>query len=325
MSMKKSSAFFLASALLVCWNVRSADAAIHSEAGTVSGSALTTIPGGRAAGMGGAQTAIVEDNNAVFGNPAGLGFARRIELNGMHKTLFQNMQQNNVGLVIPMGLVSAANIRSFGAFGAGLAYLDHGRFTGRDAAGAVTPDFDAVDRVININYGKAFGNVFAIGAAAKLYSFELADAVSNGTVVDIGMLYNPLPWVSGAFTAFNQGGDLRYSMATEKLPKIYTAGLAFYPVKDKVTLAADLDFPLNDYPRGKAGLEVWVHRALALRTGYDSSYDPGTGVTAGIGLRIQHFEVAFFPIYQIDVDYGFTPSDELGSQHDISVSFKFGD
>ncbi len=322
--MKKISAFLFSLSFLGNFGVSSLLAAIHSEAGTVSGSAFTTIPGGRAAAMGGAQTAIVEDNNGIFGNPAGLGFARRIELNGMHKTLFQGLQQNNVGLAVPLGLMSAANVRNFGAIGAGLIYLDHGRFTGRDAAGAAIPDFDAVHRIINVNYAKTIGGQFSVGAAAKLYSFELADSVSNGTVVDAGFLYHPFPWVSGAFTAFNQGGDLKYSAQAEKLPKVYTAGLAIYPTK-RITLAADVDFPLNDYPRGKTGLEVWVHRALALRTGYDSAYDPGTGVTAGLGLRIQHFEIAYFPIYQIDVDYGFTPSDDLGNQHDVSVSFKFGD
>lgn len=302
-----------------------ASAAIHSEAGTVSGSALTITPGPRAAGMGNAQTAIVDDNNGLFGNPAGMGFARRTELTAMHKTLFQNINQNNFGLAVPLGLMSAANIRRFGVIGAGLNYTDYGRFAGRSAAGAVTPDFDAIDRIISINYGKAIGENFSVGAAAKLYHFEVTEAVADGTVFDVGAIYRAFPWMSAAVTAFNQGGDIKYSAQIEKLPKIYTAGLAFYPMKDRLTLAADLDFPLNGYPRGKAGLEVWLHRALALRTGYDSAYDPGSGVTAGLGLRIQHFEVAYFPIYQIDIDYGFTPSDDLGNQHDVSISFKFGD
>ncbi len=323
MNMKKQLYFFLAAAFWL--GAGALSAAIHSEAGTVSGQALTIVPSAKSAAMGNAQTAIVEDNNGLFGNPAGMGFARRTELNAMHKSMVQSINQNNFGLLVPLGLMSAANVRNFGAIGAGLNYLDYGRFSGRDAAGAITPDFDAIDRIININYGKAFGPNFAIGAAAKLYHFEVLDAISDGTVFDMGAIYRAFPWMSGSVSAFNQGGDLKYSAQAEKLPKVYTAGVAFYPIKDRLTMAADLDFPLNHYPRGKAGLELWLNRAFALRTGYDSAYDPGTGVTAGIGVRIQHFEVAYFPIYQIDIDYGFTPSDDLGNEHNVSISFKFGD
>lgn len=301
-------------------------AAIDSNAGTASGHSFDITPGAKPAGMGNAQTAIIENANPLFGgSPASAGFARHIEISAMHKSLFENIQQNNFGLLLPIGGISASGIRNFGTLGAGVIFVDYGRFVGRDAAGLPSRDFDAVDRIITMNYSKVFADRLSIGALVKMYQFQILESNSEGFIFDIGSIYRATSWMSVAATAFNQGGDIRYSGQADKLPKKYTAGVAFLPLKDRLTVAADVDFPTTNKPRGKAGLELWVHRALAFRGGYDSGYESGTGITAGIGIRVDHLELAYFPVYQVLIDYGFAPSDDLGNEHNVSLTLKFGE
>jgi len=52
---------------------------------------------------------------------------------------------------------------------------------------------------------------------------------------------------------------------------------------------------------------------LALRVGYKTNQDVGSGITAGIG----------FKMGKVSIDYGYVPYGDLGNTHRISLGIKF--
>lgn len=91
-----------------------------------------------------------------------------------------------------------------------------------------------------------------------------------------------------------------------------------------LTLAVDVNKPLNNFYRLNASLEWWVGNVLALRVGYKSRYDLGSGISAGAGLSIKEFDFSFMPIKEILFDYAFVPYGDLGNSQQVSLILKLG-
>ena len=84
------------------------------DVGTASMEFLRIGVGARPAAMGEAFSAVGDDGNSIFWNPAGLGRLRSQELSGMHLKWFESFNYNTLSYVYPM---------SHGALGGGLLYL----------------------------------------------------------------------------------------------------------------------------------------------------------------------------------------------------------
>ena len=63
------------------------------------------------------------------------------------------------------------------------------------------------------------------------------------------------------------------------------------------------------------GAEYWVNRFIALRTGYVSNHTEGSGIRAGMGLRIKG----------ISFDYAYQGQGELGLSNRFELGFHFGE
>ncbi|MBI4396103.1 MAG: PorV/PorQ family protein [Elusimicrobia bacterium] len=320
---------FAAALLLASVPVRAVEPAVGRGGGV-----LKAQPGARPRGMGGAFSAVADDVNALFSNPAGLGGLRHYELTAMNRWYVGDITQGHVGLVVPLENVSSRDVRTFGSFGAYYRFIDYGRLPGRDAAGNPQSGdgFNARDGVLALGYGKFISRQLAIGANAKLYGLEIADQEAKGSAFDVGLLFRPR--VDGwtlSLAGFNFGNDLRFESEDEKLPKFIVAGISFQPLPERLLLAMDVVDPQDDVVEVKAGAEWWASRILALRAGYDSGDDIGSGVTAGIGLQIREMEASFFPIRRLSIDYSFVPFGDLlddnavTSVHNISITLRFGD
>jgi hypothetical protein len=77
----------------------------------------------------------------------------------------------------------------------------------------------------------------------------------------------------------------------------------------------DYTSPKDDSSYLSGGLEYWVVPFLALRTGYVDNKNEGSGIRAGIGLRIKG----------ISFDYAYAGQGELGMSHRYELSFRFGE
>jgi hypothetical protein len=63
------------------------------------------------------------------------------------------------------------------------------------------------------------------------------------------------------------------------------------------------------------GAEYWLNRFIALRTGYVSNHTEGSGIRAGLGLRIKG----------VSFDYAYQGQGELGISNRYELSFQFGE
>ena len=304
---------------------RAAHAVRNPDTGTRPSNILTSLPGAHPRAMGNAFTALADDANALFFNPAGLGGLERAEFTATHRQLYSDISQQNLGVVLPLDLTSAANFRELGSLGIYGGFLDYGRFTGRDAAGTPTGDFEANDRLVGVAYGMALTPRLLLGAAVKHYNLHLADKKVKGVAMDGGLIYRLTPdRLSFGVAATNFGQSFSFASEEEDLPLAIAGGLAFTP-DDRFTLTADVVDPKDDSVGYRVGAEAAVGRVIALRVGYDSTYDPGPGVSAGVALHADRLELAFFPIQRFTLDYAFVASDDLEDVHTVSLTFRFGD
>ena len=175
--------------------------------------------------------------------------------------------------------------------------------------------------MISLRYAKPFGGRVRFGVGAKSYRMEIDDKRATGILGDAGMQVDLWKDVLAAgVSASNFGGDVRFVSKSDNAPLTGSAGLAYTPWGNNLTLAADASVPRDDTVRFKTGAEWWANKTIALRAGYDSSYEALLGVSAGIGIAIHNFEVSFFPIDRIMIDYAFTPTKDYNHIHQVGIS-----
>jgi hypothetical protein len=249
--------------------------------------------GARAAGMGGAYTALASDPYGVFLNPACLPDAR-----GWQATTMYTKQFN----LVPYALAAAA--RGLGKrLGAGAAFLSSGDDVWREntvfaSIGVKLADPDrALGKValgFTLKYRTAtFGNQPGGGV-------NRIQGSASGAGFDIGMRWKVSPaWTAGVLVR-DVWNRVRYDNRTrgvrydESVPAALVLGTAYMP-KANLVFTFDADKSLyGDVPdRLAAGAEWLLFRTLFLRAGFSEATgaDPNRKVNFGAGL--QHFRKRF--------------------------------
>ncbi|MDD5132015.1 MAG: PorV/PorQ family protein [bacterium] len=304
---------------------RTVFAASHSNSGTTSAQVLEQKPGTRPAAMGGAFAAIVDDSNAVTYNPAGLAYLTKTELQFNQNKYFSEVTSNYIGWVYPLDEMHARNVFDMGTLAGNVNFVDYGTIAGRDNSGNDSGEFGARDRVISLAYGKAFTTNFSIGIAGRQIVEEIAATKAHGYSFDAGVLFtNIMDTFNIGIAAQNLGDKITFDKEAAPLPTNYVVGTALNLFANRLTLAADLNKPVNDYYHWNFGSEFWLTNVLALRLGYDTKHDIGNGLSTGIGLSLQDFEFAFVPLSELAINYAYVPHGDLGVIHQIELVLKIG-
>lgn len=170
--------------------------------GKYAGEFLAIGVGGRALGMGGAQTAIVNDVTSGYWNPAGLAKMNYPQISLMHEEHFGNLMNYNYGAVaIPYGTdmsFGLSIIRSsidgipdtrnalYDANGDGILdirtdRLDYSKIT----------EFNNTDWAFYLSFAKRQTEDFYWGANVKLISRDIAEFTAFGIGFDLGAYYKP--------------------------------------------------------------------------------------------------------------------------------------
>ncbi len=299
--------------------------AIDKNAGTSPATILTLQEGARPAGMGGAFVAVSDDINAMYHNPAGLGYFKSSEAAASQFGGLDSFKLSDIAVAIPMGDITTSNVRSLGTILFDVATLDYGNTDAFDSAGTSLGELKARDHVYAAGFGKAFSDQIAVGALARLYELQIFGEKANGTSIDVGALYRAIPgYLNLGVSARNLASNIQYSGKTENSPTEIMGGVALMPAGDKVILALDAGKAQDRNSLFRAGIEWHLASAFALRAGYDSSYDAGTGISFGAGIQLLDLEVGFIPIDKVGLDYSFTPADRLESTHRVSISARIG-
>jgi hypothetical protein len=249
--------------------------------------------GARAAGMGGAYTALASDPYGVLLNPACLPDARGWQASTMYTKQFN---------LVPYALAAAA--RGLGRrFGAGAAFLSSGDDVWREntifaSFGMKLADPDRVmGRLalgLTLKYRTAvFGNNESGGrnriqGSASGFGFDAGLRWKVSSAWTAGLL------VRDVWNRVSYDNRTRRVSYDEPVPAALVMGTAYMP-RENLVFTFDVDKALTGdaHDRFAAGMEWLLFRTLFIRTGFSEAAggDPNRKVNFGTGL--QHFRRRF--------------------------------
>lgn len=303
------------------------------QAGTSGGTFLKLGADARAAGMGGAVRAAVDDASAIYWNPAGLAGLRYRHATMTHGASYENTFQDFIAYAQPVespfarpsGRERDLQADHLGTLGVAVLYQNSGSIAEVD--NTATPTGNSLrpqDFAVFIAWGATVARGLDVGVGLKYVTSKIQASASTGAA-DFGVRWRT--WLPGEFpyavslSAQNIGGQLKFHEQGDPLPLIVSVGQALKITKSLV-VTMDLNAPRDRSLYPSFGVEWRVPMkqglAAALRGGYDgrlTGTDSGgiTGITFGGGLVLQRF----------GFDYGWSPAGGLGSTHKLSLSYRF--
>lgn len=278
--------------------------------GAETASFLDIGVGARALGMGGAYTALADDANALYWNPAGLSKLEKREFTASHAELFESTRLDFLAYAHPTGR---------GTFAAGLTYLSQGKLEGRDGMGRRTAGYDASDAALSLGYARKLDDV-ELGATVKYLQSHIAGTQAQGVAADIGAkrAFGP---VSVGAAARNLGPGLKFQDQRNDLPLRLALGAAYRFTGGHAAAAEVLSGPRGAGTDASFGGEFQAVKSVFLRAGYTtrtaitggSGFDAARGLTMGLGFRDERWSL----------DYAVLPAGELGRSHRFSLGARF--
>ncbi len=282
-----------------------------TPAGAVETAAFLNLGvGARYLAMGGAGTALSDDANSLYWNPAGLAAAQR-EFSISDRDLQQSTRLDFAALSLPT--------KRFGTFAIGGAYLSQSAIEGRDLNGQPTGSFTAADADISLAHGYKTDWV-DIGSTVKFVQSHIASAQATTFAIDLGARKQLGHVVLGAALR-NLGPGMKYDSETDDLPMRLALGAAY-----KFEGGHGITIEMLNAPRVGGtdvgfGGEYQALKGVFLRGGYTtqsaisggSSFDAARGLTLGVGFRANAWTI----------DYAAVPMGELGSTHRFTLGARF--
>lgn len=292
------------------------------DPGTTSGNFLKIGAGARNVGMGEAATAVVNDVNSVYWNPAGLNHVKTYEATFMYNSWFQDVNQQFIGYVYPY-------FNDIGIFGLSIYRLGMKEFQGYDANGVKTENVTAGDLAVGVSYARRFSssmedNVYNTGITLKTVNEKLDDASASAFAADLGLQYSGFPFLGEwskdltyGLVISNIGTKLKFDSEGFSLPMTVKTGFGYTKevMGEPLTGAVDVFLPNDNDVSVGFGIEYLMKDLLALRVGYKTGDSEGSGIRAGAGIKMKG----------INLDYAFVGYGDLGDTHRIGVTVKFGE
>ena len=257
--------------------------------------------GARAVAMGDAYTAVADDINAIFWNPAGLVHIRGTAWTATYTDWLVNSK-----------LFSAAVAYNTGSGKGGVLGISVVAF--RPDEMEETTIFQPQGTGQKISAGDmAIGFVYALKLTDK---FSFASRLSwvhqtlytysvNAMSLDVGtMFYTGFKSLRLAMSLRHFGPDKKITDTKFFMPLAYNVGAAAEVYGEKgdpayVTASVETLFQSDYELRAHAGAELWVSNIVALRGGYKMNYDTDSWCV-GAGLK---YEIAGDKTVNVDVSY----------------------
>ncbi|HAT73264.1 MAG TPA: hypothetical protein DCS63_10665 [Elusimicrobia bacterium] len=298
---------------------------------------LKTDMSPRAAGMGGAFTAVADDIYAINYNPAGLGQLYVPEVSAMHLSGLDDSSLQYAAVGMPLPFLGLAGLEKPGA---GFSFMKSGAGTfdynyivpgGIRAGEVVTTSYEAQsDWALAFGYGEKVysGEMDIEGYNAKIEQYlGMNVKYINSTLVrdysascfafDAGwLLLEPKLGISLGASMANYGGGLKYGSEVTKLPGILRLAASYQrpTVMDQsVLLAAEADFYTVEALKSlRLGLEYHFEKIFNLRLGYKGAED-NKGMTMGLGVHYQ----------DLAIDFAMGMGNEVYNASQVAVTYKF--
>jgi len=327
-----------------------------SRVGTTTANFLEMGLGGAGNAMGDAYVSMGRDLNAVYWNPAGLGYMTRNQVIINYQPWI---------LDINTSAVSAAFANEqLGVFALTFYQTGYGeeKVTNTLMQEGTGETFDGQDIAVNITYGRKLAQWFSFGATAKYITSRIWHERASAMAVDLGAIVNTpfFKWsetpgdglnigmsISNYGTKMTYDGiDLKETVDIEpdengnyayiptrfetegwELPLVARIGVSVHPLitgHHRFTVAADFLHANNNSESMNVGAQYSVHIPAVgefyLRGGYKGIFmeDSHYGLTAGGGMRLDYLRNQ-----SLMIDYAFRDVSLLGGMHTYTLSFLF--
>jgi len=277
----------------------------------------------RAAALGGSFVANNDDPNIMFYNPAGL---KMLTGSPASFSFLKHVLDINVASV-----VYSAEFEGLGRFGAGVKYINYGKFTAADEFGNRNGEFGAGEAAFVVGYTNSLDENFNYGTNVKFIYSSISNVSSTAIAADLGLQYYiPSQELNFGFAVLNLGSQLSsYYTTKEKLPLDIVVGvskkLAYLPLRvylDFHRLNAERDNFIGRFQAFTIGTEFNLSKVLRLRLGYDNEKrkELKIGTTAGLA----GFNVGIGALVSgYNFDYAFSSMGLIGGLHRISITTTF--
>jgi len=298
------------------------DFCLASDAGVYAGNFLKIPVGARETALGAAFSAVADNANAVYYNPAGLGLLKSPEISLTYDKYLEGITRQWLAFVLPC---------KYGAFGAGLNYLSVSPFDSYDDNDNRTGSVSASAAAVFLSYGGTlpggYGPIRSVsyGASVKHVSERLDSERGSGFALDAGLLLvSKLKNLKFSFGAENLlSSEIKFENEKEKLPLKFKAGASFllepgasFPC---FLFSAEAGFPEEGDDHFGFGLENILYKTLALRIGHNSFGKVSDGMVFGFGLDLRrHTGKA------LRVDYSYGAADNFGNIQKLTLAYRFG-
>ena len=269
----------------------------------------------RANAMGGAYTALSNDVNAVFFNPAGLSQISEKQITTTYNSYLVGLSSGALAFSMPY---EDRTIAFFSQF-----LTDEEDEVSSD--GVITGTFDNSELLVGISASQQVHPVVFIGGSLKYLRENLAGNSASAIVFDIGVLHQTTnKMLKVGLTLKNIGTQLTYytdDKNKETMPKEAVIGLNYFP-KDYLNILLDVVKPFDDNFKGKLGVEYRYNKMLALRSGFNSNasdWNNGgklsfiSGFSTGFGLNWRKYSF----------DYSIKSYGDFGFNNQITLNYKF--
>ncbi len=283
-----------------------------SQIGTTSNNFIKILAPAKPAAMGEAYTALADDIDSVFYNPAGLGRGMAMEASFTHIVWFQDVAFENLNLLVPFG---------FGNIGVSLNYMG---VPGMQKTTATwTPsdpkvEFSPFSVYGSVGFAKEFTNNLFIGTNVKILDYAIDPEANNGSafsfLADFGIIYD-LPFLRGLSTGLvfkNIGPSTTFISQSFMQPIDIKGGIGYSG--QYFALEANAQFVTDNDINYFVGGQFTFFDVLSLRAGWKG----GTINQPTFGGGINYM--------RIGLDYAFVPytEEELGMTHRFTLSYQFG-
>ena len=314
----------LAAAALLSSSARAAD----SNAGTSGANFLKIGQGSaRAMALSGAYVALAEGSDAMAWNPAGLAVTQQREFSFSYLRYVQNVDSPlYLGYAHPMGRTT---------WGANLSYISISGFDVRDAAGVPQPSAEVGvrDGLMSIGIARSFWyEKLFLGSSLRVVHEDIAGAVKDTVVGDVGAILKPNPTLSLGFALQNFGSGagnvarITRAGAGLRLGDFVTVGLELSKASDsgaRIAIGGEFQLPEEYLDVGQLSFRMGYRNADSLGQSSDETLkslrlDRASNLSFGFGMYTSQ---AFG--YGVSLDYAFVPYGALGTVDQISVKLKF--
>ncbi len=246
-------------------------------------------PLGRGAGvrplsLGGAYVGLADDGASLFINPAGPASDSRLDFFSMYSQSDTEMTFSLLGLSLPA--VWDGSI--------GLGYRNQ---INSNVYISTAESSDFVEQDLAFNFAKRVNERLCWGANYRLIGQGFTRTISgyesangSGSALDLGLKFQPSPWLGFGASILGQNGRIAYQGTSEAtIDAKTTIGLALKRDKPNLTLLIDASrIPTEPVACLHVGLEWRLVKEFALRFGIDQAPKGGVEhynhVTAGFGV-----------------------------------------